>query len=381
MVKFIKNIFFVFILVINTSFADSDYPFSIPEINVSSYALLDVKTGSIIAGKRLDKKVEPASLTKIATLYLVFKSLDSKYISEDEYAIVSKKAWKMPGSRMFVEVGKKVQIKDLIQGVIVQSGNDASVVLAEHIAGSETFFVTMLNKLAKDLGLENTNFQNVTGMPNKEHYTTARDLAILSQRLIQDFPIQYKRFEQKKYTYNDITQYNRNKLLRTYELADGIKTGHTSSAGYCLSASAQLDDTRFVAVIFGAKNSKARFKYAKTLFKFGFRNFTTEKYFKKKQIIARERIWSGEDKYIDIGFDRDIYITKLKYDDKKIIPKINLINKITAPVRINQNLGTIDFIRDNNIIATENIYSLKRVEEGNLYRRAYDIVANFFIED
>ena len=381
MVKFIKNIFFVFILVINTSFADNDYPFAIPEINVSSYALLDVKTGSIIAGKRLDKKVEPASLTKIATLYLVFKSLDSKYISEDEYAIVSKKAWKMPGSRMFVEVGKKVQIKDLIQGVIVQSGNDASVVLAEHIAGSEEFFVTMLNKLAKDLGLENTNFQNVTGMPNKEHYTTSRDLAILSQRLIQDFPIQYKRFEQKKYTYNDITQYNRNKLLRTYELADGIKTGHTSSAGYCLSASAQSDDTRFVAVIFGAKSSKARFKYAKTLFKFGFRNFTTEKYFKKKQIIARERIWGGQDKYIDIGFDRDIYITKLKYDDKKIIPKINLINKITAPVRINQNLGTIDFVRENNIIATENIYSLKRVEEGNLYRRAFDIVANFFIED
>jgi len=381
MAKFITNIFFVFILIINTSFAGSDYPFAVPEINVSSYALLDVKTGSIIAGKRLDKKVEPASLTKIATLYLVFKSLESKYISENEYAVVSKKAWKMPGSRMFVEVGKKVRIRDLIQGVIVQSGNDASVVLAEHIAGSEKFFVTMLNKLTTDLGLENTNFQNVTGMPDKEHYTTARDLAILSQRLIQDFPIQYKRFEQKKYTYNDITQHNRNKLLRTYDLADGIKTGHTSSAGYCLAASAQLDDTRFVAVIFGAKNSKARFKYAKTLFKFGFRNFNTEKYFKKNQIIARERIWSGQDKYIDIGFDRDIYITKFKYDDKKIIPKINLISKIKAPVRINQNLGTIDFMRDNNIIATENLYSLKRIEEGNLYRRVYDIVANFFIED
>ena len=148
-----------------------------------------------------------------------------------------------------------------------------------------------------------------------------------------------------------------------------------------MSASAQLDDTRFVAVIFGAKNSRERFKYAKTLFKFGFRNFTTEKYFKRKQIIARERIWSGQDKYIDIGFDRDIFITKLKYDDKKIIPKINLFKKIKAPVRINQNLGTIDFVRDNNIIATEKIYSLKRVEEGNLYRRAYDIVANFFIED
>ena len=237
----------------------------------------------------------------------------------------------------------------------------------------------MLNKLAKDLGLENTNFQNVTGMPNKEHYTTARDLAILSQRLIQDFPIQYKRFEQKKYTYNDITQYNRNKLLRTYELADGIKTGHTSSAGYCLSASAKSNNTRYVATIFGANSSKARFKYSKTLFKFGFRNFTTEKYFKRKQIIARERIWSGQDKYIDIGFDRDIYITKLKYDDKKIIPKINLFKKIKAPVRINQNLGTIDFVRDNNIIATENIYSLKRVEDRKfIQKRLMILIAGKF---
>ena len=166
------------------TYAENLYSFSIPNIDASSYILMDAKTGSIVTGKNLDKIVEPASLTKIALLYLVFKSLDSKYISEEDYTVISEKAWKMVGSRMFIEVGKKVQIKDLIQGVIVQSGNDASVALAEHIAGGEEFFVSMLNKMAKDMGLKNTNFTNVTGMPNKNHYPTARDIAVLSKNLI-----------------------------------------------------------------------------------------------------------------------------------------------------------------------------------------------------
>tara|TARA_X000000368_G_scaffold278990_2_gene221347 strand:+ start:26 stop:1171 length:1146 start_codon:yes stop_codon:yes gene_type:complete len=381
MFKFIINLFLVFYIFSNSAYAEKQFSFAIPNINAESYALMDAKTGAIIAGKNLDKKVEPASLTKIATLYLVFKSLDSNYISEDDYAIVSKKAWKMIGSRMFVEVGKKVKVKDLLQGVIVQSGNDASIVLAEHIAGGEEFFVTMLNKLANDIGMKNTRFENVTGMPGKNHYTTARDLAILSKKLIEDFPEQYKRFAQKKYTYNNITQRNRNRLLTTYELSDGIKTGHTSSAGYCLAASAVHENTRYIAVLFGSKSSKARFKYVKTLFKFGFRNFKTEKYFQKNQIIAKERIWNGKEKYIDIGFNKDIFITVLKYDDNKIQPKLNLIQNIKAPIKANQTLGTIDFIKNNEIIASENIYSLKRIEEGNLYRKIYDYIANFFIKE
>ena len=381
MKKNIILLIFILFLFNKFAYAENQYSFSVPSLEVSSYALMDVKTGSIIAGKNLDKKVEPASLTKIATLYLVFKSLKSKYISEDDYTTISKKAWKMIGSRMFIEVGKKVQIKDLIQGVIVQSGNDASVALAEHIAGGEEFFVTMLNKLAKDMGLSNTNFTNVTGMPNKDHYTTARDLAILSQNLINDFPQQYKRFSQDTFTYNNIRQPNRNRLLKTYDYADGIKTGHTSSAGYCLSASAEKDGTRLVSVIFGANNSKLRFKYTKTLFKYGFRNFITKVYFKKNKIIAKERIWNGEEKYIDIGFNRDIFITSLKHDDSKITPKLNLLAKIEAPIRLNQVLGTIDFIKNDKVISTEKIYALKRIDEGNLYRKTYDFIANFFIEE
>ena len=363
------------------TYAENLYSFSVPNIDASSYILMDAKTGSIITGENLDKIVEPASLTKIALLYLVFKSLDSKYISEEDYTVISEKAWKMVGSRMFIEVGKKVQIKDLIQGVIVQSGNDASIALAEHIAGGEEFFVTMLNKMAKDMGLKNTNFTNVTGMPNKNHYTTARDIAVLSKNLIADYPKQYLRFSQKKYTYNNISQLNRNRLLTTYDFADGIKTGHTSSAGYCLAASASINETRFISVIFGANSSKARFKDTKTLFKFGFRNFITERYFNKNKVIAKERIWNGEKKYIDIGFNRNIYITQMKHDDSKIIPKINLLSKIQAPIRINQYLGTIDFVKDNKIISTEKIYALKRIEEGNLYRKTYDFIANFFIEE
>ncbi len=379
--KIIIILIFTFITSNKFSYAENPYSFSVPNIDALSYILMDVKTGSIITGENIDKKVEPASLTKIATLYLVFKSLDSQYISESDYTVVSKKAWKMIGSRMFIEVGKKVQIKDLIQGVIVQSGNDASIALAEHIAGGEEFFVTMLNKMAKDMGLINTNFTNVTGMPDKNHYTTARDLAILSKNLITDYPKQYLRFSQKKYTYNNITQFNRNKLLTTYDFTDGIKTGHTNSAGYCLAASAMIDETRLVSVIFGANSSNARFKNTKTLFKFGFRNFTTKKYFNKNKVIAKERIWNGEEKYIDIGFNRDIYITLLKHDDNRINPKINLLSKIEAPIRLNQYLGTIDFVQDNKVISSEKIYALKRIEEGNLYRKTYDFIANFFIEE
>ena len=361
--------------------AEKNYPFSIPNIDASSFALMDVKTGSIVAGKNIDKRVEPASITKIATLYLVFKALNSKYISENDYAVVSKKAWKMPGSRMFVEVGKKVLVSDLITGVIVQSGNDASIVLAEHIAGGEEFFVTMLNKLAIDLELTNTNFTNVTGMPNDNHYTSARDVVVLSQRLIEDFPEQYKKFSQKDFRYNNISQKNRNRLLTTYDYADGIKTGHTKSAGYCLAASAKFDNTRFVSAIFGADSSRERFKYTKTLFKFGFRNFITKKYFNKNQIIARERMWNGEDKYIDIGFNKDIYLTLLKYDDSEVTPKVNLISKIVAPIKKNQNLGTVDFYRAGEIISSEKIYSLRDVNEGGFLRKTYDFVAEFFIEE
>tara|TARA_B100000575_G_scaffold272738_1_gene255087 strand:- start:780 stop:1925 length:1146 start_codon:yes stop_codon:yes gene_type:complete len=377
------KVFFLFSLVFFSSYssAEKKYPFSIPNIDVSSYAIMDVKTGSIIAGKDLDKKVEPASLTKIATLYLVFKALESKYIDENDSAVVSKKAWKMVGSRMFVEVGKRVLIKDLITGVIVQSGNDASVVLAEHIAGGEEFFVTMLNKLAKDMGLSNTRFTNVTGMPNKNHYTSARDVVILSQRLIQDFPNQYKKFAQKEFKFNNISQNNRNRLLTTYDNADGIKTGHTKSAGYCLAASAKFEDTRFVVAIFGANTSRERFKHAKTLFKFGFRNFITKKYFDMNQVIARERMWNGEEKYIDIGFNKDIFLTLLKYDNHEITPKINLISKIVAPIRKNQNLGTVDFYKSGEIISSEKIYSLEDVNEGNLFRKTYDLIANFFINE
>ena len=361
--------------------AEKNYPFSIPNIGASSFALMDVKTGSIDAGKNIDKRVEPASITKIATLYLVFKALNSKYISENDYAVVSKKAWRMPGSRMFVEVGKRVLVRDLITGVIVQSGNDASIVLAEHIAGGEEFFVTMLNKLAIDLELTNTNFTNVTGMPNDNHYTSARDVVVLSQRLIEDFPEQYKKFSQKDFRYNNISQRNRNRLLTTYDYADGIKTGHTKSAGYCLAASAKFDNTRFVSAIFGADSSRERFKYTKTLFKFGFRNFITKKYFNKNQIIARERMWNGEDKYIDIGFNKDIYLTLLKYDDSEVTPKVNLISKIVAPIKKNQNLGTVDFYKAGEIISSEKIYSLRDVNEGGFLRKTYDFVAEFFIEE
>ena len=369
----------IFIFFVSTVIhAQEKYNFKVPDVDVESFVLVDAKTGSILVTKNPDKRLEPASLTKIALLYLVFKSLKNGVINIDDTTVISKKAWRMEGSRTFVEVNSKVKIKDLVKGVIVQSGNDASIALAEHIAGSEDFFVSMLNKLAVDLNLKNTNFTNVTGLPNPNHYSSAKDMAIISAKLIKDFPEYYLGFSERYFTYNKIRQPNRNRLLRSYNIVDGIKTGHTNSAGYCLAASAKKEDTRLISVLFGAESSRDRFRYSKTLLRFGFRNFVSKKFYSRNETLVESRVWKGEKKVLKIGFEEDIYLTLLKNKDYNIKTTIKVIDDLEAPIKKNQKVGTVEFIDGKEVIAADNIYALEDIQRGGFFRRSYDEIVQFF---
>ena len=361
----------IFIFFVSTVIhAQEKYNFKVPDVDVESFVLVDAKTGSVLVTKNPDKRLEPASLTKIAFLYLVFKSLKNGIINIDDTTVISKKAWRMEGSRTFVE--------DLVKGVIVQSGNDASIALAEHIAGSEDFFVSMLNKLAVDLNLKNTNFTNVTGLPNPNHYSSARDMAIISAKLIKDFPEYYLGYSESYITYNKIRQPNRNRLLRSYNIVDGIKTGHTNSAGYCLAASAKKEDTRLISVLFGAESSRDRFRYSKTLLRFGFRNFVSKKFYSKNETLVESRVWKGKRKVLRIGFEEDIYLTLLKNKDYNIKTIIKVIDDLEAPIKKSQNVGTVEFVNGKEVIAADNIYALEDIQIGGFFRRSYDEIVQFF---
>ena len=368
----------IILLAFKSSYALSPYNFKVPKVNVESFILMDAKSGAYLIGKNPDARLEPASLTKIATLYIAFQNLKSGYIKMSDQVIVSEKAWRMIGSRTFLEVGKKVTVEKLIKGIVVQSGNDATVALAEHIGGSEDFFVSMMNSWVKKIGLKNTNFTNVTGLPNENHYSSARDMAIISQRLVNDFPEYYSTFSEKKFRHNKITQYNRNKLLRSFTPADGIKTGHTESAGYCLSASAFDNNIRLVSVLFGAKSSKDRFNYSKKLLKFGFRNFESVLYSKASVPLLENRVWFGAKKFLKIGFKEDMYLTLLKISQKKVSTNIKVLEEISAPIEKNQRVGEIEFLSNNEVISVKPLYALESVEEGNFFNKIIDSIIMFF---
>ena len=270
---------------------------SAPEIKASSYLLVDFHSGVELAEKNSDSQIEPASITKLMTAYVIYKELVNGTITEKDNVLISEKAWKMEGSRMFVEAGKKVALSRMLKGLIVQSGNDAAVALAEHISGSEAAFVSKMNEQAKALDMNSTQFQNATGWPAENHYTTARDIVKLTRAVISDFPEYYKLHAMKEYTYNGIKQYNRNKLLWRDDTVDGVKTGHTESAGYCLVSSALRNDMRLISVILGAENEKARADYSQELLEFGFRLFETHKLYDKGSVLADARVWKGVEKY------------------------------------------------------------------------------------
>jgi serine-type D-Ala-D-Ala carboxypeptidase (penicillin-binding protein 5/6) len=345
---------------------------SSPTIAASSHILVDFQTGKVLAEANADTKLAPASLTKIMTTYVVFREIKSGRLHLDDVATVSEKAWKTSGSKMFVQINDRVKIQDLLQGVIIQSGNDASVTLAEHVAGDETTFATLMNQNAERLGMVNTHFENSDGLPTPNHYTTARDLSLLTRALIKEFPEYYKWFSQKEFTYNKITQQNRNLLLSRDGTVDGVKTGHTEEAGYCLVASALRDNMRLISVVMGTESQTARAVENQTLLNYGFRFFETKRLYEGKKTLKEVRVWKGQETALPLGLAEDLYVIVPRRQHEEVKAIISVNNKITAPVKEGDAFGTVDVIWKGETLATKDLVALKSVEKGSIFRRLTD---------
>ncbi len=349
-----------------------------PEIAASSYILMDFNSGKILAEKNADKMVEPASITKLMTAYLVDKALQAGDINLSDEVTISEKAWRMKGSKMFIEVGKQVTVDKLIKGMIIQSGNDATVALAEHVAGSEKAFAEYMNHQAGLLGMKNSQFKNSTGWPHKDHYSTARDIAILSRAIIQDYPDSYRLYSEKEYTYNKIRQINRNRLLWRDDSVDGLKTGHTEAAGYCLASSAKKDDMRLIAVVLGTKSDKARTQNSQTLLNYGFRFFESNRLYQANQALKNTRIWYGEQDEVALGVAKDIFVTIARGRYKDLDAAVEIDPKISAPVALGQELGKLVVKLDNEIIVEEPLVAIHAVKDGGIVKKAIDSIKVFF---
>ena len=343
-----------------------------PNLNAKAYVLMDFDSGMILASSNKDLTLPPASITKMMTAYIAFTELKEKNVSLNEDVLVSKKAWKTGGSKMFIEVGKQIKFKDILQGVITVSGNDASVALAEHISGDENTFTIYMNQIAKNIGLINTNYTNSTGLPNDSLYTTAEDIALLSRSLISNFPDLYKLYSTKSFKFNDIKQYSRNKLLFIDDDVDGIKTGFTNAAGYCLASSAKRGDRRLVAVVMGAPTPDVRIQSSRTLLEYGFRFFETHKLFKKDTEISKARVYGGEKSEVKFGVSQDSSVTIPRRQKKNLKYQYIIDKQLTAPINQNETIGFIHVKLNDEIIQTYKLTALESVNEGSLYRRTVD---------
>ena len=343
-----------------------------PNVNVKSYVLMDFHSGMILASSNPDLTLPPASITKIMTAYIAFTELEEKNITLDEEILVSKKAWKTGGSKMFIEVGKKIKLRDILQGVITVSGNDASVALAEHISGDVKTFATYMNQTARNIGLNNTNYTNPTGLPDDSLYTTAHDIAVLSKALISNFPDLYKLYSTKSFTFNEIKQYSRNKLLFVDENVDGIKTGFTKAAGYCLASSAKRGQRRLIAVVMGAPSPEVRIQSSRTLLEYGFRFFETHNIFKKDITISQTKIYGGEKSELKFGVSSDAVITIPRRQKKNLKYEYIIDQKLTAPIAQNEAIGFMNIKLKNEIIKTYKLIALEDIKQGSFYRRTLD---------
>lgn len=345
-----------------------------PDVAAKNYYVIDFASGKVLAEKNPDVQVEPASITKIMTSYVVYKELDADRLSMDDMVDISEKAWRMGGSRMYLEVNTSVSVHDLLKGLIIQSGNDASVALAEHIAGTEDAFVQLMNQYAAELGMDNTHFVNSTGWPDKKHLTTARDIAKLSVAIIAEFPEHYAWYAEKEYTYNNIKQYNRNKLLWRDESVDGMKTGHTESAGFCLVASATRSDMRVISVALGTDSKKARANVSQALLNYGFRFYESHTLYDAGEVLSRPRIWSGEFETLTVGLADDLAIAIPRGAYDKLDATMDIDKNIEAPVSKGQQIGVVKVALNGEELASVPLVALETVNEGSLFQQAKDYV-------
>lgn len=343
-----------------------------PQLQAKSYYLMDFHSGKALAGQQENLALPPASLTKIMTVYVVFHELAQGNLHLDDQVTVSEKAWRAPGSRTFIEVGKQVSVENLLKGVIVQSGNDASIALAEHIAGDERTFAELMNQHARQLGLTNTHYVNSTGLPAPEHYTTAHDLALLTQALIREFPQYYSWFRMKEFTYNGITQRNRNLLLWRDPSVDGVKTGHTEGAGYCLVASANRNGMRLISVVLGTASENARASASQALLNYGFRFYITKKLLDNDKPLREVRVYKGDSETVPLGLSNPVYVTVPKGQEKQLTTEIDITPQIIAPVEQGQKLGNLKVMLKDETIAQYPVIALKRINTGNWIGRLLD---------
>jgi len=355
-----------------------------PSIAARSWLLIDVTTGQILGSHQPDLKIEPASLTKLMTAYLAFTAIREKRLALDQRPAVSKAAWKAIGSRMFVDPAKPATVDELLHGMIIQSGNDASVILAEALAGTESTFADQMNREALRMGMKNTRFRNATGLPDPEHYSTAADLATLATRLINDFPQMYGLYSQREYSYNNIRQPNRNRLLAIDPSVDGVKTGHTEAAGYCLIASARRDQPgagfqrRLLSVVVGAASSSARAIESQKLLNWGFQNFDAVKVFGKDQPVATMEVWKAAAPDVKAGLAQDLFITVPQGQAGSLKAEIDRIKPLIAPITKGQRIGTLRVRQGDKVLVEQALIAQASVDEAGLLRRAWDTIRLWF---
>jgi D-alanyl-D-alanine carboxypeptidase (penicillin-binding protein 5/6) len=349
-----------------------------PKVAAKNYILVDANSGSVLAEKEADAQVEPASITKLMTSYVIYKEMAAGRLGMDDMVTISEKAWRMGGSRMYVEVDTQVSVHDLMKGLIIQSGNDATVALAEHVAGTERAFVDLMNQYASNLGMSGTYYMNSTGWPEEGHLTTARDIATLAMAVIREFPEHYAWYKEKVFTYNDIKQYNRNKLLWNDDSVDGVKTGHTESAGYCLVASALRSDMRLVSVVLGTDSEKARASVSQSLLNYGFRFFETHRLYTAGEIMNRSRVWKGESDKVSLGLLEDLYITIPRGSYKDLEAVMDVDASIEAPLEKGSQHGTVRISLADEEMLQAPLVALESVGEGSLFQIAKDYVLQLF---
>jgi D-alanyl-D-alanine carboxypeptidase (penicillin-binding protein 5/6) len=349
-----------------------------PPIAAKAFVLNDFNSGQALVSHNANNRIEPASLTKLMTAYLTFKALKQKTLKTDQIVPVSTRAWKSEGSRMFIEPNKPVSVEELIKGMIVQSGNDACVALAEAIGGSEEVFAQMMTREAKRLGMNNTNFMNSTGLPHPQHYTTAQDLSLLATAIIRDFPEYYPYYSIKDYRYNNITQSNRNRLLWVDPTVDGMKTGFTDNAGYCLITSARRGPRRLVSVLLGANSEAARATESQKLLNYGFQFYDTAKLYDKNQAVSTVKVWKGSSNTVKAGFPYDLYMSLPKGTADKLKASVETQQPLLAPIAAGQKIGTLRVELEGKPYGEFPVVALEEVPLAGILGRGWDSLRLLF---
>ena len=365
-----KKIILTIIILPIVAYCQSFVP-NAPELDLKSYILIEPNTNTVIAEFNSSDLIEPASMTKVMTGYVVSDQIKNELISLNDQVLISEKAWKMEGSKMFIEVGKKVSILDLLKGIIIQSGNDASVAIAEYVGGTEDGFVDLMNSYAGALGMNDTNYINSTGLPAEEHFTSARDLATLTAKFINNFPDEYALYKEKQFTFNNIKQLNRNKLLWRDESSDGVKTGHTSTAGYCLIGSAERGNMRLITVVAGSDSDNDRFLSTQRLLEYGFRFYATQKYFDPNKEYVSAKVWGGRSEQIQLGVSNEISITLPRTSFKDIKVDYEYKSNVQAPIIKGQLMGNLKIISDGEVVKTADLIALESVEAKGFFGRLW----------